>query len=123
MLGPVVGFGAGMFNGSLGASGPVIGSYLHAIGLYKRQFAFAISSVFVLMGVVRATSLAVLGAYTASTFLVGASLFVPAAVGQQIGFRVQSRLDHRAFELAVLGLLTLSAVNLLVKGVAGATAP
>jgi len=71
ILGPVVGLGAGMFNGSLGASGPVVGSYLHAIGLYKRQFAFAISSVFVLMGIVRATSLALLGAYTASTFLVG----------------------------------------------------
>lgn len=122
MLGPVVGLGAGMFNGSLGASGPVVGSYLHALGLYKRQFAFAISSVFVLMGVVRATSLAVLGAYTASTFLVGASLFVPAAIGQQIGFSVQTRLDHRGFELAVLGLLILSALNLLIKGFQGAGA-
>jgi len=122
MLGPIVGLGAGLFNGSLGASGPVVGSYLHAIGLYKRQFAFAISSVFVLMGVVRATSLAVLGAYTTTTFLLGASLLVPAAIGQQIGFRVQARLDHRRFELAVLALLTLSAVNLIVKGIVGAGA-
>jgi uncharacterized membrane protein YfcA len=122
MLGPLIGLGAGVFNGSVGASGPVVGSYLHAIGLHKRQFAFAISSVFVVMGVVRATSLAVLGAYTAASFTVSAALFVPAVVGQQIGFAVQSRIDQRRFELAVLVLLTLSAVNLIVKGIAGAVA-
>jgi uncharacterized membrane protein YfcA len=123
LLGPVIGLTAGVFNGSLGASGPVVGSYLHAIGLHKREFAFAISSVFLLMGVVRAASLAVLGAYTAASFAVSASLFVPAVVGQQIGFAVQSRIDQRRFEFAVLALLTLSALNLIVKGVAGAGAP
>jgi uncharacterized membrane protein YfcA len=122
-LGPVVGLAAGLFNGSLGASGPVLGSYLHAIGLRKRQFAFAISSVFLLMGVFRVASLTALGAYTLVSFGTSAALFVPAVVGQQVGFAVQSRIDQRRFEIAVLALLTLSAVNLIIKGISGAGAP
>jgi uncharacterized membrane protein YfcA len=121
-LGPVVGLAAGVFNGSLGASGPVLGTYLHAIGLHKRQFAFAISAVFLLMGVFRIASLATLGAYTLVSFATSAALFVPAALGQHVGFSVQSRIDQRRFELAVIALLTLSALNLIIKGIQGAGA-
>jgi uncharacterized protein len=116
-LGPFVGFLAGTLNGAVGASGPILGPYLHAIGLHARAFAFAISAVFTVMSLVRIVSIAALGAYTTTTLVMSALIVVPALVGQRVGFVVQQRIDHRRFELAVLALIVLSGVNLVVKGV------
>ena len=123
VLAPAVGLAAGMMNGSLGASGPVLGSYLHAIGLRKREFAFAISVVFATMGLLRVGLLAGLGAYTTATFALGVGLFLPAVVGQRVGFRLQGRMDARRFELAIFSVLVLAAGNLILKGAQGALGP
>jgi uncharacterized membrane protein YfcA len=116
-LAPVVGFAAGTMNGSLGASGPVLGSYLHAIGLRMRAFAFAISLVFAVMGAVRVLSLAALGAYDADNVLLGVSMFVPAIVGQRVGFLIQRRLSAHRFERIFLVMLVIAGVNLVLKGI------
>lgn len=60
-IAPAVGALAGVSNGTLGASGPILGSYLLAIGLTGRQFVFAISLTFMVMSVIRVGTLAVLG--------------------------------------------------------------
>jgi uncharacterized membrane protein YfcA len=117
VLAPVVGLLAGTLNGSLGASGPVLGSYLHAIGLRVAAFAFAISLVFAFMGVVRVVSLAVLGAYDAINVLLGVSMLLPAVVGQRVGFVVQRRLEAARVNRLFLVLLVFSGVTLLLKGV------
>jgi uncharacterized membrane protein YfcA len=121
-LGPFVGFGAGVLNGAVGASGHILGPYLHAIGLHARDFAFAISSVFVLMSLVRIVMIAALGAYTTASLVLSALIVVPAIVGQRVGFVLQRRIDHRRFEMAVLVLVMLSGLNLVIKGVQEATA-
>jgi hypothetical protein len=117
-LGPLVGFLAGILSGAVGASGPILGPYLHAIGLQARAFAFAISAVFTVMSLVRIVSIAAFGAYTSASLLLSALIVVPAFVGQRVGFVVQQRIDHQRFELAVLVLVMLSGVNLVIKGVA-----
>ena len=52
-MAPVAGFFSGMTNGALGASGPVAGSFLLAIGLRGREFIFGISLVFVFQAAFR----------------------------------------------------------------------
>jgi uncharacterized membrane protein YfcA len=116
-LGPFVGVLAGTLNGAVGASGPILAPYLHAIGLHARAFAFGISMVFAVMSVVRIVSLAALGAYTLATVTLSALIVVPAVIGQRVGFFVQPRVDRRRFETAVLILVVLSGINLVVKGV------
>lgn len=120
-LGPFVGFLAGTLNGAIGASGPILGPYLHAIGLHTRAFGFAISSVFTVMALVRIASIAALGAYTTTTLMLSALIVVPAIVGQQFGFALQRRIDHRRFEVALLAVVGLSGINLLVRGIEQAT--
>ena len=118
-LAPVAGFVGGLSNGALGASGPVLGTYLIAIGLRGGQFAFAISIVFFAMSIVRTGVLAGLGQYTGTLPLLGLILLGPAVAGQRVGFWLRGRLPATAVERAVLGLLVLASLNLLYRGVEG----
>ncbi len=119
-LAPGVGLLAGMSNGALGASGPILGSYLLAIGLSGRQFVFAISTVFAVMSAVRVVTLGALGEYTAVVLVLGASLAVPAFLGQRLGFWLQGRLSPVTFQRVILIALLAASANLLYRGVSQA---
>lgn len=119
-IAPGVGLVAGMSQGTLGASGPVLGSYILAIGLRGRDFIFAISAVFALMSVTRVVTLAALQQYTVPAVALGIGLVVPAFLGQRIGFALQGRLSATAFRRVVVGVLLLASANLLWRGMSDA---
>lgn len=119
-LAPGVGFVAGVTNGSLGASGPILGSYLIAIGLRGREFVFAISVIFSVMAVVRVATLGVADEYTAAVVALGLGLAVPAYLGQRLGFRLQGRLSPVAFRQAILVMLFAVSSYLLYHGISDA---
>jgi uncharacterized membrane protein YfcA len=118
-LAPVAGFIGGVSNGALGASGPVFGSYLVAIGLRGGEFVFAISLVFISMSLIRNVVLAGLGQYTMAIAGLALLLLVPSLVGQRIGFWLRGRLPAHAIERAVLILLLVASLNLLYRGIEG----
>ncbi len=118
-LAPLAGVVSGMTNGALGASGPVAGSYLIAIGLRGREFAFGISLVFFLQGIVRGAMFFTLGQYTWPLVFAALALIVPSIVGQRIGFVFQDRLDPRLFQRIILVVLLFGSANMLVAGVEG----
>jgi uncharacterized membrane protein YfcA len=117
VVAPGAGLLAGMLNGGLGASGPVVGSYLLAIGLKHREFVLAISATFFSMGLLRAGLLFSLGQYSWGLVLLAAVLFVPSALGQQTGFLLQNRLSKSAFQKVIVLLLLVASISLLVRGV------
>ena len=118
-LAPVVGFVGGVSNGALGASGPVFGSYLIAIGLRGGEFVLAISTVFVAMSLIRNVVLAGLGQYTLTIVGLALLLLVPSLVGQRIGFWLRGRLPARTIERSILLLLLVASLNLLYRGIEG----
>ena len=115
-ISPFVGLTAGVATGALGAAGPLLGTYLSAIGLRGAEFAFAMNLVFVGMGVSRATILAVLGQYTPDAIGVSALLLVPALAGQAFGFRIRGRVSAAALQRTVLVVLAIAALNLIASG-------
>lgn len=119
-IAPGVGLVAGITNGSLGASGPILGSYLIAIGLRGREFVFAISAIFGLMGAVRVATLGVAGEYTVVIVALGLGLAVPAYLGQRVGFWLQGRLSPVGFQYAILIMLFVVSSYLLYQGVSDA---
>jgi uncharacterized membrane protein YfcA len=121
-IAPVVGALAGVSNGTLGASGPILGSYLLAIGLTGRHFVFAISLTFMVMSLIRLGALAILGAYTLDIVALGVGLALPAWLGQRIGFWLQSRLSAQAFQRVILIALLAASANLLYRGITQAIA-
>lgn len=122
-LAPLVGLTSGMVNGALGASGPVAGSYLIAIGLRGREFVFGVSLVFLLQGLVRGATFLTLGQYTWSLLVAALALVVPSFVGQRVGFVFQGRLNPRLFQRIILLVLLFSSANMLLAGVRGLLAP
>lgn len=114
---PVVGMTAGTTAGAIGATGPLLGTYLTAIGLRGSEFAFAINLVFVSMGIVRAILLVTVGQYTPDALGLAALLLGPALAGQMLGFRVQGRLPAVMLHRAVLVVLAIAALNLVASGV------
>lgn len=116
-IAPAVGALAGVSNGTLGASGPILGSYLLAIGLTGRQFVFAISLTFMVMSMMRVATLATLGEYTPAVVLLGLGLALPAWAGQRMGFWLQGRLSAAAFQRVILVALLAASANLLFRGI------
>ena len=121
-IAPAVGALAGVSNGALGASGPILGSYLLALGLTGRQFVFAISLTFAVMSAIRVGTLAVLGEYTVTVVLIGLGLALPAWIGQRLGFMLQGRLSPRGFQRVILVALLAASANLLYRGITEAIA-
>lgn len=115
-LAPVVGITAGIFNGTIGVSGPVLGSYLIAIGVSAATFAFTIQTMFLTMTVVRLGGLVALGEISGPTLVTGAVLLVPSLAGQSVGIWLQRRISARQFERAVLVVMGIAAVGLLARG-------
>jgi len=115
-LGPVAGTVGGISNGALGASGPVFGTYLTAIGLRGAEFAVVISFAFFTMGILRVGLLVALQQYTAVLIVIAVTLAVPSMVVQRLGFRLQGRLPRVTIYRAVLIVLLVGGLNLLWRG-------
>jgi uncharacterized membrane protein YfcA len=119
MFGPFAGFVSGTTNGAIGASGPVIGSFLLAIGLRAREFVFGISTVFFFQSMIRAGLFVVFDQYTASVVIIAVALLAPALLGQQVGLRLRGRLDPLTFKRIILVVLFVSSINLVIRGLDG----
>lgn len=122
-LGPIAGVIGGTSNGALGASGPVFGSYLTAIGLRGADFAFAISMAFFTLALARIGLLAALGQYTMELVAVGLGLALPSILGQQVGLWFKGRVPERTLYRAVLVILLVAGLNLLWRAAMTVTAP
>lgn len=117
---PVAGFLSGMTNGALGASGPVAGSFLLAIGLSGRAFIFGASLIFVFQALVRITLFVIQAQYTTTLVLLAVALLIPTMGGQAIGLKLHGRMDAALFRRLLLAVLLVSAITLLVRGGQGA---
>ena len=113
---PVAGVAAGVANGTVGVSGPVLGSYLVAIGTSPAAFGFSISSLFLAMGIVRVVSLAALDQLTAELAIMGALLLVPALVGQQVGLRLHRVVAPSRARQGALVVIGVAGVSLVARG-------
>lgn len=118
-LEPLVGLTGGIANGTVGAAGPVLTSYLLAVGVTAGLFTFTVSSMFFSMSSLRFFSLLAVGEVTAEILLSGAVLLVPALLGQRVGFWLQDRVSKEVFQRAVLVVLFLAGLGLLRRGLGG----
>lgn len=115
---PVAGGLAGLMQGSVGVSGPVVATWLHGYRLGPRPYVYAITLIF---GITGATQLVVLlgqGAFDRERVVGAAIAAVPVAIMTPVGLALRARLAGPAFERAVLVVLAASAASLVVRVVA-----
>lgn len=118
-LSPVVGFVAGVMQGSTGISGPLLATYVHAFRLRPYAYILSISTTFLAFAVTQVATITQAGLFTPSLLVESLLALVPILVLLPLGIRLSHRLDRRAFDWVVLGLLTATGLKLLFDAVSG----
>lgn len=117
-LSPVVGGVAGMFQGAIGISGPIVGSWIHSYRLPRGAHILSVTSLFFVSGAAQFAVLVSSGEYEGRV-LASLVVCVPVLASIPLGTRLRDRVSSQGFDRAVLGMLTVSAVALVVKTFVG----
>lgn len=116
-LAPGVGLIGGGFQGAIGISGPIIGSWIHSYRLPRNAHVLSVTSLFFITGTAQLIVIAANGKL-AGLVLVTLASCIPVFISVPIGTRLRDRLNSRTFDLAVVSLLCVSIVALVVRTVA-----
>ena len=115
---PVVGGFAGVMQGAVGVSGPVVATWMHGYRLPKQAYVFSVTAIFGVSGGVQLALLLAAGKMTLERAGVAALALVAVLVVMPFGTRLRARLGGPGFERAVLGVLIASGISLIVRVVA-----
>ncbi len=115
---PVVGAATGVVQGAVGASGPVIATWLHGYRLGKSAYVYAITLIFALTGSVQIAVLVSQGEMTGGRLVGSLAAGVPMAVMIPLGTRFRERLDGPRFERAVMVVLVATSIAMIGRIVA-----
>ena len=113
-LAPGVGLLAGGFQGAIGISGPIVGSWIHSYRLDRGGYILSVTVLFLVSGL---TQFAILVASGELDGRLVATLLacVPVLASIPVGTALRSRISGRGFDLATIGLLALSVAALVVR--------
>jgi uncharacterized membrane protein YfcA len=113
-LSPAVGGVAGLFQGAVGISGPVVGAWIHSYRLPRGAHILSVTSLFFITGLAQLIVLIGSGELSGR---VAATLLacVPVFAAIPIGTRLRNSVSVRGFDLAIVGMLIVSALALTVQ--------
>jgi len=113
-LAPLVGLVAGGFQGAIGISGPIVGSWIHSYRLARGAYVLSVTVLFLVSG---STQFAILvGSGKLDGRLVATLLAcIPVLASIPVGTALRDRVSGRGFDLAIIGLLGSSVVVLVVR--------
>lgn len=97
---------AGVLQGASGVSAPVSITFLNAMNLPRGQFISTISVFFVALAVVQLPLQVVYGIMTLERFVYSLVALAPLALFMPIGSHLGKRMSRKAFDLAILSILT-----------------
>lgn len=112
---PFVGGAAGIMQGAVGVSGPVVATWLHGYRLGKAGYVYSVTAIFGVTGLVQFVLLVFAGKLTADRVVVSALAFVPVVAMIPLGTSLRHRLGGSGFERAVLGVLVASGLALVIQ--------
>jgi uncharacterized membrane protein YfcA len=114
-----IGLVGGGLAGATSTAGPLITTYLHSLRMSRSSLIYMLSLVFSVFGFVQLVTLITLGAFTEERTVQALLAILPVLVMTPLGIRLGRRLDQRAFEVIVLGLLGFAALRLLFSAIQG----
>lgn len=112
---PVVGAAAGVMQGAVGVSGPVVATWLHGYRLRTSAYVLSVTAIFGVTGAVQFALLVVAGKLTAALLAVSLLAFIPVIAMIPLGTRLRHRLGGPGFEKAVLAVLVASGLALVIQ--------
>jgi len=113
-LAPVVGGVGGVFQGAVGISGPIVGSWIHSYRLPRGAHILSVTSLFFITGL--AQLIVLIGSGELSGRVVATLLAcIPVFAAIPIGTRLRDSVSVRGFDLAIVGMLVVSAFALSIQ--------
>lgn len=112
---PPVGLAAGVMQGAVGISGPIVASWMHALRLSRDAYVFSVTVSFFLSGATQIVVLAASGRLWGTPLALGIGATLPILATVPLGARIRARLAGPHFDRVVLGVLAVSAVALLAR--------
>jgi uncharacterized membrane protein YfcA len=111
---PAVGALAGTFQGAIGISGPILGSWIHSFRLSRGAHILSITTLFFVSGFAQFGVLAANGALSGRVI---ATLLacVPVLASIPVGTRLRERVSGRGFDLAIIAMLAMSSIALCIR--------
>ncbi len=110
---PPVGIVAGLMQGAIGISGPIVAMWIHGYRLQKNAYVYSVTMLFLLAGSAQLVMLAITGEFTTDRLAAVGVAFVTALSVVPIGTRMRGRLAGQIFERLIVALLIVSALSLL----------
>lgn len=111
---PLAGGLGGLFQGGIGISGPVVGSWVHAYRLERSAHVLSVTSLFFITGLTQLAILTIDGQLEGRLTAIAIAV-VPTLGMIPIGTRLRERLSVRGFDLAILAILAASAIALAIR--------
>lgn len=111
---PGVGLLAGTFQGAIGISGPIVGSWVHSYRLARGAHIFSVTALFLVSGSTQFTILLAsgeLGGRVAATLLA----CIPVLASIPVGTALRDRVSGRGFDLAIVAMLGCSVIALTIQ--------
>lgn len=113
-LAPGVGLVGGVFQGAIGISGPIVGSWIHSYRLDRGAHVLSLTLLFLISGTTQFIILVASGELRG--FWVASALScLPALATVPLGTRMRSRLSTRLFDYLVIVAITAAGVGLGVR--------
>jgi uncharacterized protein len=111
---PAVGALAGTFQGAIGISGPIVGSWIHSFRLSRGAHILSVTTLFFFSGFAQFGVLAANGELSGR---VVATLLacIPVLATIPVGTRLRDRVSGRGFDLAIIAMLAMSSIALCVR--------
>lgn len=114
-----IGLIGGLYGGISGVWGPPTIVYLLAAKTPKREMVCIMSVIFTVGGVMLLLMHVQTGLLNALTFPLSVAMLVPSTLGLFLGYLLHDRMDAEKFRRYALIMLSISALNLLRRGLIG----
>lgn len=112
---PAVGLAAGVMQGAVGVSGPVVASWLFMYRLRRDAYIFSLAALFLIGGLAQIAALTSIGAYDSGRLTAAAVGLGPVLAVMPLGEQLRARLSGAGFDRAVLAVLVVAAIMLSVR--------
>lgn len=114
IFGPFAGFGSGALQGATGISAPIGVTFIHAMALERTAHLYAVSAMFLVLGLVQFPALVVSGIMQASWLIQSVLAMIPIAIFMPLGQRLAGRLSRKAFDRLILIFLGVMGLKMVL---------
>ena len=113
-LAPVVGTGAGLLQGAIGISGPLVGSWIHSYRLERRAHIFSVTVMFSLAGASQLATFLVRGDLD-ERWTVALLGCIPAVATIPLGERLRDRFSSEGFDRFIVATIAVTVSALAIR--------